>query len=101
MTRSLLPGAPVAPFDALFDLDGVRPNRSSEEDVWGTLRDAEVITAVDHMTGREVVVFGRELLRRLVETGGRRWADVLRVGLDFDAGELPRLRAAVAAVKGG
>lgn len=98
MKSELFPGAPVASFHALFDERGVGPR--DWEDVWATLRDAEVVTAVDHTTGREFVMFGRPLLEKIRDSGGRRRVDVLRVGLDVDAGELPMLRAAVAGAKG-
>ena len=98
MYRPLFPEAPVASFHALFDERGVGPR--DREDVWATLRDAEVVTAVDHMSGREIVIFGRPLLEELGASGGRRWVDVLRVGIDLGTDELPKLRAAVTAVKG-
>lgn len=98
MPCELFPKAPVASFHALFDLSGVRPNPSA--DVRGTVYDADVITAVDHMSRAEAVVFGRRLFERVRRTGRAEWVSVLRVGVDFDTDEPHRLAAVVRAVKG-
>lgn len=98
MRMGLFPEAPVASVHALFDEDGIKPN--PREDVVETLWDAEIITAVDHMTQRETVLFGRKLIARIRRSDQPRWVNVLRIGLDFDTEELTQLKAIVKAVKG-
>jgi hypothetical protein len=98
MPRELFPEAPIASVHALFDVDGIAPNPA--EDVCETLSDAEVITAVDHMTRREQIIYGRSLLREIKASDRQRWVRILRIGLDLETDELDRLRAVVGAVKG-
>lgn len=98
MPAELFPQAPIASVHALFDEDDVAPNPRG--DVCETLWDADVITAVDHMTRRESVVYGRGLLREIRASDRPKWVRVIRVGVDLGTDELPRLLAVVQAVKG-
>ena len=98
MGIALFPEAPIASVHALFDENGIKPNPS--EDIVETLWDAEIITAVDHMTQRETILFGRKLVEQIRRSDQPRWVNVLRIGLDFDTDELDDLKAIVRAVKG-
>lgn len=98
MAVGLFPEAPIASVHALFDEDGVKPNPG--EEIVETLWEADIITAVDHMTQCETVLFGRKLIEQVRRSDHPRWVRVLRIGLDRDTDELARLKAIIKAVKG-
>jgi hypothetical protein len=90
--------APVVPINALFDAKGTGPN--PEVDPRAALYVADVVFAVDAMTGNQTVVYGREKLEKTVKRGEASNLRILRVGLDMKTDELDRLCALLLAVRG-
>ncbi len=87
------------PINALFDESGVRPNPSGV-DYRPMLHQAEVIFGVDHMSGRQFLVYGRALLESIVESGVTRSLYTLRIGIDQETKELEQLLALMQVIKG-
>jgi hypothetical protein len=87
----------VVPIEALF---GEAPMPSLPADPRDDLADADVVVAVDVMSQREVLVYGRETLQGVVDRGAARSLQVMYIGLDLDTDELKRLCDLVRIVKG-
>ena len=85
---------------ALFHTDGINPNESGPIDPRRIMDSADVIIAVDVMSRRESLVFGRQVLASIVRENIARGVRVLRVELDMDTDELERLLALTLVVKG-
>ena len=66
----------------------------------GLVAAAQVVVAVDVMTGDQLVVYGEVALFPTEFLGGSAVLRVLAVELDFDTGEVDTLAALVEAVKG-
>jgi hypothetical protein len=98
MDRDRFPELPTIPIDALFDEAGTGPNRAV--DYRQVLHDADVVLGKDWMTGNEFLVFGRDFLKGVIESGLTKTAAVLRIGLDQESEELERLLALMLVVKG-
>ena len=64
------------------------------------LSDAEVIVAVDWTTQQEVLVFGRQTLQQIVDSGSTEARHVMRVGIERNSDDLEKLRDLVKTVKG-
>jgi hypothetical protein len=63
-------------------------------------RQAEVIMAVDLSTGREILVFGKALIEKIVRSGKARTVRMVRIAIDEETEDLERLIALVQAFKG-
>ncbi len=87
----------VIPIDALFN-EELGPNES--DDPREALQEAEVILAVDVMTQKEAVVFGKELLQEIASGKNAASVAMLRIGLDIETDELEKLLALVQVMKG-
>ncbi|HWB13398.1 MAG TPA: hypothetical protein VG826_29505 [Pirellulales bacterium] len=61
---------------------------------------AEVILAVDTMTGNRRLMYGKEVLTEIVETGVTQSLPTLYVEIDEPTDDLEKLAAAILAVKG-
>lgn len=61
---------------------------------------ADVVLAQDVMTGRQAVVYGRNVLEAIAASGQADELAVLAVELDMDTDELERLVALVRVIKG-
>ena len=85
---------------ALFAEDGINPNPESADDPREIVARADVVFAVDVMTGKKALVFGRSVLERIVAGGAAEPAQVLEVELDMKTDELERLVALTRVVKG-
>ena len=85
------------PIDALFG-QGLEPN--SEVDPRPGLNEADVIFGVDVMTQHQFLVYGRDALQEVVQSGQAKMLNVLRIGLDQETGELAKLLTVVVMVKG-
>jgi len=85
------------PIHALFDLDG-KPTKHAKK----MIGDAEVIAFFDVMTGKQLLVYGLDLYKEVVQTGTSKEMRGLPlvVSLDRDADELEKLLALVRQVKG-
>ena len=96
-----LPRGPsgVIPFDALFG-EGVEPSPELPIHPREMLRQADVILGVDVMTRREFLLYGRETLEEIAETGQPETIGIVRVELDQETGELEKLTALVEELKG-
>lgn len=88
------------PINAIFD-EKLKPNRSDPTtDYVRLLAEADVILGVDVMSQRQFLVYGRELLSRIVDSGKGAECEVVRVALDQDTLELELLIALVIQLKG-
>jgi hypothetical protein len=86
------------PVHAMFAADNVGPNE--ENNSQETIEEADVIMGVDVMSGNEFLIFGRDLLQKIVSGNSAQEARVLRVSMDQETDELERFLAIVQAVKG-
>jgi hypothetical protein len=59
-----------------------------------------VIFGVDVMTEHQFLVYGRDVLKEIMDTGKGRSLRVLRIGLDQETEELEKLLALVELVRG-
>jgi len=89
----------VVPINALFD-ESFGPNIQDGFDARALMRDAEVIVAVDVMSQKESLVYGRKLLTEM-HLGKIPWRDVLmlKVSLDTKSEEFTKLLLLVLATK--
>ena len=91
-------GAAVVPIDSLFDSTGAGPH--PEANPRQVLNEVDVIFGVDVASGRQFLVYGRDVLKEVGETGKERPLRVLRIGLGPGPDELERLIALVRIIKG-
>ncbi len=90
----------TAPFHALFAADNVNPNESFDENPRDIVSAAEVIFAIDVMSGHKALVFGRDVLEGIATGGVAQAVETVGVELDMETDELERLVALVRVVKG-
>jgi len=90
------------PIEALFDVDGSCPNESAGFDVRGVLNTAKVIIGRDVMSGREFILFGRDVIERVATGQEPEGAEMLVVALDDDgrSDDLKRIITLVETIKG-
>jgi hypothetical protein len=88
------------PIHALFAEDGINPNEKLTPDPRHVMADAEVVVAVDVMSGNESLMYGRRILERVVAGTLDRDPEVLKVELDMETDDLERLAALVQVTKG-
>jgi hypothetical protein len=95
-----LPGKAIS-IHALLSADDASPNVQPDFDAREIIQAADVILGMDVMTRGTFIVYGREFLNELSD--GRRnpqIAAIVKVELDRDSDELPKLLALVESVKG-
>jgi hypothetical protein len=88
------------PIHALFAADGINPNDDVEPHPRDLMTNAEVVVAVDVMSGRESLLFGRRILERVVAGSLDRDPVVLKVELDMETDDLERMTALTRVMKG-
>jgi hypothetical protein len=88
----------VIPIDALFGETVAEPNPAN--DPRPMLQAADVILGHDWMSGREFLIFGRDVLASVTKSGVSKQLSTLRVGLDQETDELEKLIALVWNIKG-
>ena len=88
---------PAIPIHALFG-EGMQPNLDA--DPRPALHGANLIVGVDVTTQDEFLVYGRDLLKRIIESGVAEEARCLKVALDVESKELEMLCALVRHIKG-
>jgi hypothetical protein len=98
MSDLMFPGGPIVQIDALFDESGVEPNMAA--DPRPTLAVVDIVTGIDRMRQCEFLVYGRDALKRIIETGKTEALEVMRVELDQETDDLERLCALMMVVKG-
>lgn len=89
---------PIVNIDALFGDTHAEPNPAA--DPRPMLYAAKVILAVDHMTGREILVYGRKALGKIIAGGKPKKLPVLLIGLDAESDDREKLLALLTVVKG-
>lgn len=85
---------------ALFAADGINPNDDVEPHPRDLMTSAEVVVAVDVMSGRESLLFGRRILEQVVAGSLDRDPVVLKVELDMETDDLERMLALIRVTKG-
>jgi hypothetical protein len=88
------------PFHALFAEDNLNPNESWTEHPRDLVSAAEIVLAVDVMTGTQALIYGRGVLEGIVAGSIIKGVEVLGVELDMETDELERLVALVRVAKG-
>jgi hypothetical protein len=89
------------PINALFDLEGARPNEHAHFDVRKTLKAADVILGRDVMTGHEFILYGRDAVERIAASADdSEDAGVIVISLDQESDDLNRIIALVELIKG-
>jgi len=88
------------PIHALFAEDNINPNEEWEIDPRQLVDSADVVLAVDVMTGNKALVYGRSALEEIAQSGKGRKLEVLEVELDMETDELERLLALMRVMKG-
>jgi hypothetical protein len=101
MSSSEHPRGPsgVIPFDALFG-EGVETSPELPIHPHEMLRQADVILGVDVMSRREFLLYGRETLEQIAETGQPETIGIVRVELDQESEELEKIAALWEELKG-
>jgi hypothetical protein len=87
----------VIPLDALTREPSHEPGAASPHKL---LDRAEVIYAVDARSQRDILVYGREKLRRIADSDVPEGAQVIRVGIGAEPQKLTRLLALIQQAKG-
>jgi len=85
---------------ALFDANGISPNEQLTPHPRDVMSQAEVVVAIDVMSGHEALVYGRRILDRVAAGRLDRDPVVLKVALDMEIDELEHLLALVQVLKG-
>lgn len=86
------------PIEAIFDEGGFGPNM--ELDPRASLELADVIFGRDVMTQHQFLLYGREALERIVESGDTEPLAALHIELDQDSEELEKIIALIEVMKG-
>lgn len=89
----------AVPLAAFFDETGTRPNPETVAPL-AQLTEADVVFAVDVMTQRPFLVYGREVLTKIATSGVTARHAVLAIAVDVETDELERLIALLVTVKG-
>ena len=89
----------MIPFDALFG-EGVEASSDLPIHPREMLRQADVILGVDVMSRREFLLYGRETLEQIAESGQPETIGIVRVELDQETEELAKIAALVEELKG-
>jgi hypothetical protein len=95
-----LPGPSRVPINALFDASGNGVNHDADFDPVDLVNAAEVILGVNIKDEREFLLYGREHLDRIVDSGEAERLNVLRIELDQESDDLERAIALMQTVKG-
>ena len=91
--------ADVLLIEALFD-ESLGPNLTGPVGPRELLGAADIVIAVDVMSGQQVVVHGKGRLDEIITTGASKVCRIVRIGLDVDTDELERLTALMMTIKG-
>ncbi len=89
----------VIPFESLVS-NGKRPLVASGNDPMRLLNDADVVYAVDGRDDRDILIYGKEKLRRIAESDVPEGARVVRVRIRSGSREMERLLEIVRQSKG-
>jgi hypothetical protein len=95
-----LPGPDRVAIDALFDVPGTGQNRDAKFDPTDLINAADVILGVSRENGHEFLMYGRELLERIANTGMEAPENVLRIEMDQESDDLEKLAALIEVLKG-
>jgi hypothetical protein len=87
----------IIPIEALFG-DGRDPK--AEVEYRRLLAEADLIFAIDEMSGKQSIVFGRLSLEELVRAGQSNILGVVNVGVDHETMEIEKLATLVQDIKG-
>lgn len=98
LESSLLDTSKPISLDAFFEGEGREITKS--EQLLFLLNDAEVVIGVDAMTEDFYIVFGREKLAAVTESGGSQYVAILQIGIDADTEDLEKLCYLMLTVKG-
>jgi hypothetical protein len=85
------------PIHGLF---GTRCGPNPEINTHRIMNEAELIFGIDIMSSREFLIYGRDLLHEIANSGATRNVSVVAVELDQDSDELETLIALVQVLKG-
>jgi hypothetical protein len=91
-------------FDSLFT-DTWQVNKDEYHNPRIILREAEVISAIDPITGCELIIFGKKWVRQRVKEAEKAGEQViypkwLQVSVEFNSRDFPTLLMLVSAVRG-
>jgi hypothetical protein len=89
----------VVPF-ALLTSHGIQPTVATTEHPSRLLDDADIVYAINGQDNRDILIFGREKLRRIAASDVPEGARVFRVRVCSESGELERLLELVQQRKG-
>lgn len=90
------------PINALLAADDAGLNPEQADVIRDMLASADIVLARDVMTGGQFIVYGRDLVQRVAETGDEQEVRILHVAIDHDerSDDLEKLCALVKAAKG-
>ena len=79
--------------DALFAYDGISPNEHADLDPRELIGSADVVVAVDVMSQRKQLLYGRQKLKDIVASGKPQMGVYLEIELDEKTDDLEKLCA--------
>jgi hypothetical protein len=95
-----IPGPDRVTIDALFDESGFGSNLDAAFDPTDLINAADVILGVSREDGHEFLMYGKDVLERVVTSGKTEQVAMLRVEMDQETADLQKLGALITVLKG-